>query len=67
MRLFSTLRAVAFSAMFAAPLGHAALADSSQPQMGASMPPRGNDAVNTPLSASGPYDNDVIMSPPVGD
>lgn len=67
MRLVSTLRAVALAAVFAAPLGHVALADSSQPQLGASMSPGGNDVADAPLSAGGPYDNDSVMSPPVGD
>lgn len=67
MRLLSTLRAIALAAPFAAPLGHAALADSSQPQMGAAMAPSGNDAASAPLSVGGPYDNDSVMSPPVGD
>lgn len=67
MRLLSTLRAIALAAAFPAPLGHVALADSSQPQMGAAMSHGGNDAASAPLSVGGPYDNDSVMSSPVGD
>lgn len=66
MRVLLIVRIIALAAAVAAPLAHAALADAPQAQTSASLSSNAN-AGDPPAALGGPYDNDSIMSPPVGD
>ncbi|MGH6975655.1 MAG: hypothetical protein ACREEA_04675 [Stellaceae bacterium] len=66
MRLLSILRVVTFAALLSAPLGHVALADSQQPPAAAPASASADTAGDVFTRSGGPYDNDFLMSPPVG-
>ena len=64
MRNFTILRALILAAALSAPLTQAALAGQAiQPQQQAMS----QGAVPTPSYGGGPYNNDALMSPAVGD
>ncbi len=62
MRVFPVLRVVAFAAVLATPAVQASFADEQQSPTGDAL----SSSASVPQSTGGPYSNDFVMSPPVG-
>jgi len=66
MRVFSIVRVIALAAAMVVPVAHAALADAPQTQPGASLSSSANAGDPPAAVGGGPYDNDFVMAPPLG-